>query len=100
MTYYNLTNATNTGITNIAKVANEVTGGLFGVSILIVIFMATFIFSLSKGPANALGYSSFTTLLATILFIVTGLAQPGILTISIIVVCLAGGLLFLKGSNM
>lgn len=72
--YFDLTNLTNAeDITSIVKFSNEVTGGIFGVSLLFTIFAIFFLTSRPMGNEKAFAFASFATFISSIMLVPLGI---------------------------
>lgn len=73
-----------TSIEQLLPFVNTLTGGFFGVVVLLMIFVITFIAGKSFSTEKALSFSGFLTLIVGIMFRMLGLINDGVLTFLII----------------
>lgn len=73
-----------TSIEQLLPFVNTLTGGFFGVVVLLMIFVITFIAGKSFSTEKSLSFSGFLTLIIGIMFRMLGLINDGVLTFVVI----------------
>lgn len=82
-----------TSVEQLLPYVNSITGGYFGVIILMSIFIITFIAGKSFSTEKALSFSGFLTLIVGIMFRMLGLINDGVL--GFIVIMFVGIVIYL-----
>jgi len=72
------------GMFGLVQHVNNITSGTFGIVLLLIVFVLSFITTRSVSPSRSIGFSVFITFLSAILIRYMGLINDGILYIAIV----------------